>query len=232
MDGIIIDIVIIAVFLLTVGIYTYRGFAKSVMDFAVLIAAFIVAKIFGGYLADWLNETFVYNAVNGTVHTILVDALGGAIDNIDANAILRSIPESLISVLEFAGTDFDSVSNYILSLDFSASESLMSVAVNISTPISELVSKILAYLILFVGGLIVFKLISVIILAIFKLPVLKTLDKVLGFVMGLVAGLIFSWVFAVVLRLCLSLLAMKYPELDGLANAESFIYSFFTGIGI
>ncbi len=233
MEGIIVDILIIAVFLITVGIYTYRGFAKSVMGFAVIVASFIAAKLLGGVVSDWLYDTFVFEAVSSAVHGLLEEAIGGTIDSIDTEALVELIPESVRNVIEFAGADFESIKQSIAGIDFSTTEGFAAVSDKISAPIASVVSDVAAYVALFIVGFVVFKIVSVVILGIFELPVLKTLNNLAGFLMGLVAGFLFSWGFAIVFRMVVGMLAMKYPELLPFANAtDTFVYSFFTGIGI
>ena len=66
----------------------------------------------------------------------------------------------------------------------------------IAEPVARAISGVLAFLALFVGSVIVLKLLTWILDLIFQLPVLKTANSMLGFLFGVLSALLWAWVLS------------------------------------
>lgn len=233
MEGFLIDILILAVFLITVGVFTYKGFAKSVMGFAIILASFIFAKLFGGIVGGWIDSSFMFDSVKGAIHSVLVNTIGEAVGSIDGEALFEKIPEAVRNILDLAGADVESLKEAIVSMGSNAGDELAEISAKIAAPISAFISEIIGYVGLFIIGIIGFKLLSYLLIGILELPVLRTLNHFAGMLMGIVAGFLLSWGFAVLFRTVIGMLAIKYPVLVPFSNAtDTFIYSFFSGLNV
>ena len=227
-----IDIALLAILVGVVVIYTVRGFAKSVIGFVVMIASLLVASIFGPAIGRLLYNSFMFEAIGGIVLVALESVFKGVGGSIDGEAIISSLPDAIKHLLSFSGADLDSLGAEITSAGKLAAEGLEHASETVAAPIAECISNIVACLLLFIVAHVVFKLISKLVLKVFELPVLRTLNRLAGFLMGLLVGFLLCWGVALALRLVFGMIALSNPAFLELADpAETFLYSFFTGIG-
>ena len=224
MEGILVDILIITVFLITVGVSTHRGFVKSAIGIAVIFCSFVAAKMSGGPVGVWIDGVFLFNVIDNAFASFLQATIGELSGAIDGAALVEKIPEALRNMLDLVGMD---ISEFINSIGIVTEENLRDVSESIAHPVSAFVAEVIGYLGVFIIGLIVFKMIGSLVVGIFKLPLLRTLDKALGFLAGSFAGFLLSWGFAFVFRTAMSLLSIQYPELLPFADTEgSYLYDF------
>lgn len=233
MEIILVDIIIIAVFLITVGISTHRGFVKSAIGVAVILCSFVAAKMFGGVIGEWIDGVFMFDTINGFVATFLRSTLGELSESIDAASLIERVPETIKNAPELAGADVSSLNDYISSVGVITEANIKEVSAKMATPISAFISEVIGYLSVFIVGIIVFKMIGSLVVGIFKLPLLRTLDKILGFLVGTFTGFLLAWGFAVVFRAVMGLLAISHPELLPFASSDgSYVYDFFVNFTI
>ena len=233
MEGILVDILIIAIFLITVGISTYRGFVKSAIGIAVILCSFIAAKMFGGPIGEWIDGVFMFNVIDDAFASFLQATLGELAGSIDTAALVEKIPESFKSIMDLVGADAHELISSVVSIDIITEDNIREVSASMARPISAFVSEVVGYLGVFIVGLVVFKLIGSLVVGIFKLPILRTLDQVLGFVIGSFTGFLLAWGFAVVFRTAMGLLSIQYPELLPFADTSgTYLYDFLVNFSI
>jgi uncharacterized membrane protein required for colicin V production len=233
MEGILVDILIISVFLITVGISTYRGFVKSAMGIAVIMCSFIAAKMFGGLIGEWIDGVFMFDTLNGVVSSLLSSALGELAEAVDGEALVGMIPETFKNALELAGADVSALQDSVSSIGVVTESNIKEISATIAQPISAFVSEVIGYLGVFIVGLIVFRLIGSLVVGVFRLPILRTIDRMLGFFVGTFTGFLLAWGFAVVFRTVMGLLAITYPELLPFASVDgTYVYEFFVNFAI
>ena len=222
-----IDLLILAVFVITVAVYTVRGFAKSVIGFVVMVASLLAASLLGPYLAEMFYDGFMLDVVGKAVCEAITSLYDGVVGSIDGEAIIASLPEAIKNMLSFAGADLEELSAQLMT-----SSGIDNAAETVAGPIAHFISELVAYILVFVLAFIVFKLVSKLVVRIFELPVLRTLNKLAGFLLGLLVGFLICWGIALALRLVFGMLALDDPVFLELADPSgTYLYSFFTSIG-
>lgn len=233
MEGILVDILIIAIFLITVGISTSKGFVKSAVGIAVIVCSFVAAKLFGGPVGTWIDGVFLFDVIDNAFASLISATIGELSESVNASAIIEKIPESVTHMIELVGVDMSDFRDSIASFGIVTEENIRELSAKLAHPVSAFVAEIVGYLGVFIVGLIVFKMIGSLVVGIFKLPFLHSIDKFLGFVVGAFAGFLLCWGFAVVFRTAMGLLAIQYPELLPFAVTEgSFLYDYFINFSI
>ncbi|MDR0914259.1 MAG: CvpA family protein [Oscillospiraceae bacterium] len=187
------DIFLIAIIALCFFIGLAKGAAKMLLGLAALIAAGILAFWLSPIVAEWLYSTFFYN----TVHTAAQNALLG-----------NGTADSLAMGMQ----DMPQIVKLVLGDGQSLSSSINGGLSQAATVLEESAKKIIIALlgifviiVLFVVLLVVAKLLSKIITKVFELPVLRTLNKLLGCVLGLAQGVVISIILIYVLKLTMPL---------------------------
>ena len=211
--SLILDIIIILVMASSI-VYGYKnGFFQSVMSLISGFVSGIVAYTFSPALGSWLNEKFFLSAISKGIAETFASAAksttGAAGEMMyDLNKMLEN--PQIGSILERFGVEAGSIEELAAPSANVGMDVIDSVAVKVATPVSGAVSSVCAFLLLFVGASL--KVFTIIMAGIFKLPVLKTMDKGLGLVAGVATALFFGWVLSVAIEIALPPLSTIAPD--------------------
>lgn len=209
--AIVLDLTVVLIFAVTLFVIIKNGFVKTVMNAAAFICALIFSKLFTPALSQ-----IIYNGLFGRYHTKLSEVIGTKITE-------GEIPIYFESIIK---------SNIIGKLNIDVASGVENVtneaSVWISKAVIGLFSWALAYLLIFVVTLIVFKLLTFVLVNVFKLPILNTVNKTLGSVLGVVVALLYVLLFVSLMQLVLPFLMSAYPETFGADIIQkSYVFSFF-----
>ena len=191
----VIDIIIILTAVAAIYLGITRGFIKSVMGFATLLLAIIAAYIFTEPAAGWINERFVGNWINGIVSESIGDIVAAGDQQLELSKIIEDRPEALDVIAERFGFHLDEIADYYVEVLSGEpdSEAVQKLAEYIAAPTAETISRVLGALGVFLAALIVLNLITYILDLICHLPVLNTLNTLLGLLFGAGSALIAAW---------------------------------------
>ena len=188
-----LDLLMIVAVLIPLIIGLKTGFVKTVFRFFKLIAAVVLAFCFCKPLGLFFKERFVYGFVNGKVSEIIHNCLADVgMGNLTTETLSGSVPDGLKAFLSFFGINTDQMASDAVTTGGEAVENMIS---TVSDAVAGAVSVVLAFICIFIVGLIFIIIFGKLLDSIVsRLPVLGTLNTVLGGVIGLVIGLILAWV--------------------------------------
>lgn len=187
----IIDIILVAVFALTVFLAAKKGFIKTLLDFAAIIMAFVLAFALSAPAAQAVYDSFVED--------IIIDAVTSQIDESDFDAtvaakevvgVFEELPDVVIDLADAIGVDFDEI---IKNIDFDKIEptdSVKRLVQKVAQPVAVRIMSGVFFIILAVIFIIILKVVVVLIGNVAKLPVIGQADKLLGAVFGALKGII------------------------------------------
>ncbi len=189
-------IILAAVFSIYLGIS--RGFVRSIMHFASLILALIAVFVFTTPLSELLYDSVISKSVSNITESSLTDIIGTGVAKLEISNVLEDRPEALTDLTTRFFTSIDEVTEYYNNFLKSLSEpdAINKISEMIATPTAKAISTVIAAIILFVGSLLILKIITFILDLIVKLPVLDKLNKFLGMLFGVASALITSIVIA------------------------------------
>lgn len=224
-----IDIFIIIAAIAAIYSGISRGFVKSVMGFVSLILAIAAAFIFTPQLADFYSEKFVSGWVGGIVETSLDELVTAGGQRLELSKIFEDKPDALISVAERFGIDLEEIESYYLEIQpEDDNTAIKSMSEQIASPTAEAISSVLAAISIFLAALIILKLVTFILDLICRLPVLSTLNSLLGFVFGLANAAVSAWAIANIAVGLISALNAVRPDIFNPAVIDgSIIVKFF-----
>ncbi len=186
----IVDIIIIAVFLITVIVSYKKGFFKSLFDLIGTLVAILAARIASASLAPKGFEMFIREPAKATLTNTLGTAgttdYGAQVEN-----AINSIPDSFNGIMSFIGIDKQAVLDKLAASDLAQGNLVDNIMENIVTPVGTAIIQFVLFVILAVVITIVLKIVVKLLDFIIKrLPVVKSLNKGLGVVIGILRGLI------------------------------------------
>ena len=210
----VLDIIIIALFALFVAAGAIKGAAKMIIGLVMTFAAFLAAS--------WLGKLF-----SGIIYdTFCAPAVGRALESAASSTgdMAKELPWWAEKSLHLSGQQ--------LSSGIQGSASQLTETVNsMIRPIAAGVIAILLTLVLFlIINLILHKLVMPPILLAFHVPVIRTVDRVIGALIGAVEGVAVICMLAYLLKLALPYIDSDVSFLNETTIYNSFIfYHFYSG---
>ena len=213
------DAVIVVIFLLFIILGVKRGFVRSVLDLVGTLAAMLVSMRFSGIAAQWVFSTFLQESLTRQI----AEALQAAPAADAAEAVLSVVPEILRGGLEAFGITSDAINQAVAGTSGQAAAAVVAVL----SPMVVSVLRGLFALVLFVFLLVIFRILSGVVCRIFRLPVLRQLDKGLGILLGVAQAALIT----VLLCFCAqALISVSSPWLVETIQASQ-VYQFYLSLG-
>ena len=194
-----VDLIYIALAVITILVFTKRGFVESVFKYGRSIMAGILTFIFGPLVGEVVYAKFVYNGVHGWVSEKLSNFLHSAAEKVDVDAMIEELP---FLVKQFLNPDElkAKFGETVTDIEASAQE----FAATVAAPLSKAISNLIAYVIVFLIALLVLLIFGKILDLVVQLPILKTINTVLGFIVGIGAAILLLASVTYVLSLIIS----------------------------
>ena len=197
--SLIFDGLLILLCVVIIVVETRRGFIKSVMNLGSHIAALFVAYAFTPKLAKFFNDNFflekISSGIRDTLKSLTENPSGEGTYNL--SKLFSDLPEPFTEILDRYNVSLDSVSDQIKNVTDATEDAVNSLSDSISFGVANVLSSVAAFLLLFVGSILILKLVTLILDSLFKLPVLNSANKALGFLFGVVIALIIAFVFSI-----------------------------------
>ncbi len=208
----IVDIILAAIFVLTVLVCVKRGFVKSIWSLFRAVVSVGAAFLFGRSMGEWLMNRFLFKKFTDIAYSSLSSIVHENNGSFDLSELFSSMPESFTSLLERFGADTASLSEKFAGKATASSIELNELASDIAKPVAQIVSQSLGYVIVFLSAFLVISIIGLVVKLIAELPVIRGVNHLLGGLFGVICGFIYLWV------ICTAIAA--FVE-SGLAQSES-----------
>ena len=195
-----LDIIIILIVLATFVSVVKKGFVRTILDLASFVCAWIAAKFFSPTLSS-----FFYDGLNKSVSDSINKVIA---EQIEKNSLPEPLYESNLSAFlkEYnININLDSVNNTVDGV-------FENTVHTISNYLISILSYALAFIVIFVLVLIAFKIASVLLGGIFKLPILNTLDKSLAIILAVIMSVIYLLLFIAFMQIIMPFLMSVYPQ--------------------
>ena len=197
----VVDILLIAVFALLVFRGWWRGFLKSVLSLGRLILSFAITVLFGSSFAGWIDRAFinppVFESVSGKLSGIAAEVTATAEGGIEA--FVEKIPRAFRGYLDLEAVDPTAEINALVD----------QWSHTVADGISKVISTIIGFILLFVLSFLVLTLVLAIVGKLADIPVIRTLDKLLGLVMGVFSGTVAVIILSAIMGAVLGLMGQK-----------------------
>ena len=196
--SLIIDLIIIVAAVTSIYLGVQRGFIKSVMSFLSLLLAIAAVWMLSAPVSEWLNERIISSRVEAVVEDSINSLIDAGEQQFGLSKLFDDRPDALVEAAERFGFDIDSLDEYYRStlVSLPDSEAVEKLTDYIAEPTSTAISRVVAAFGIFIAALIILHLITFILDLICRLPVLRTLNQVLGFLFGVGSALVSAWVIS------------------------------------
>ena len=213
------DLILLGVLILCVVICYHIGAARAVAGIVISFVAYLAAAWLGGLLAEWFFNSIIAPSATKSVTDAVTQITAGSV----AQAT-EPLPAWLISAMKLTGTD---ISAAVVDLPSQAANAVIT---QIRPLVVGFVSLLLTILLFFVLRFLLSHFVAKPVLALFELPVLSTVNKVLGAIFGVIDAFIIICIFASLLKLVLPYVESNLTILNESTIYNSFIfYHFYSG---
>ena len=215
MVNLLLDVIIIVVMAASI-VYGYKnGFVKSLMSLASGVVSVFVAYTFTPMLSTWLNTKYILGAISKGIAETFASAAktaGEAAGEIVYDLTKMFENPQINTIIERFGADAGVVEELSGGAEIVSYEMIESLATKVATPVANTVSTVVAFFILFIVATIALKIATAVIAGVFKLPVLKSMDKALGLVFGIIGAVVLGWAISLAFEVALSALVTVAPD--------------------
>jgi len=212
-----IDAIILLGVIVIIWSAAVRGFFRSIMSLAGGIASFFAAYAYSPIVAEYIKEKFllkgITDSIDGTLRSLALDVNTPNRFNLDK--LMSDTPKALTDILERYNIDIESFLPDFSGLTSCDSDVVRQFAERIATPTANIISSVVAFILMFFGVWLVLWIITSLLDLIFKLPKLKTANTVLGIIFGVVESVFFALVAANTLSVLVTTLGSIDPNLFG-----------------
>jgi len=193
-----IDIIILAILVITVFISAKRGFVRTAIELLGFILAFIISTNLGAALADLTYDKAIEPPIINVVVENGTEEVGSAVDK-----VWESLPDIISDNAEFFGVSKDYLTQKLNDGTQITETVLTDISQNSIKPIVSRFLSTLYTLIIFVILLVIVGFLSKFINKLFSFSIIGKLNRFLGGLIGIPKGIVYVLIFCLVLNLVL-----------------------------
>ena len=196
----ILDIIIVSIVLLFALIGLKRGIAKTIYGLLCLAAAGVLAYLSGKLLAEFVYNNYILSSITESVKSSFESSSVNS--SKVSESIFTTLPGVFSAMLAGMGITQKGFATSINSASHFTQSTTMSTVNNIITPVLISFLSVGFTILLFIIFMLILKfVIGRKILKLFKLPVIKWVNALLGFVLGLGEGVLIVIICIIVLKI-------------------------------
>ena len=204
--SILLDAIIVVVFVIALISGWKRGFVRSFMRIISLIGAIIVTKIFYSDISAILYDKIVFGKVSDYIRSIFDRNVGSTGKSI--SDLFNEMPAFFSNFLN----RFSNQSNAEKFIEENPQATPSDLSDFLAKPIATTISNVIAIVLLFFVSYIAFKLLTLLLDRVVKLPLLNGLNHGLGIALGAVTGIAIIWVLSIIIHALIPQLISLYPD--------------------
>lgn len=208
-----------------------KGLVKTAFKIGIIIAAVVIANSFSPVLSDYVKTTEQYKEFTTSVKTSILSSIESK--ESDGTESFENTHESnaAFDYLSKIGLDIKSIEEgYRQSIEQGVENTKETLDRTVLTPVTEFLCNSICFVVVFVASVLLLYLLMFLIDLVFKLPLLKSANKVGGLLLGGVFGVLKVFVFCTIFQIVLPYIQTKSIGLVCGMENSTYIYKFFLDI--
>ncbi len=193
---IIYDAIVVFVIISSV-IFSYRiGFLRSILSVVSYSVSFFIANFLGRFVSQIIFDNFIRSNIENDIFSTLNNSLNSGNMVSGINKISSVIPNWLTSSLIGEKTIDDVAGGFIAKNDLSAASN--AIANQIFRPYIIMIISIISFFVLFAAAKILFRYIYMLTSVVERMPVIGTVNGLLGGLCGVIKAAILLFIIAII----------------------------------
>jgi uncharacterized membrane protein required for colicin V production len=206
----VIDLLLVAICFFIIFYSAKRGFVRSVMGFGSKIAALVVAYTFTPTVSAYIKARYLLGPLSESIASSIKSSV-----TTPAGYDFTNLAEKVPNVIERYLVSSEDLEAKIEAMQKTGDEALRYVSESIADKVSGMIATALAFIGLFVLTCAALWIVTRIVDAVFKLPVLRTANTVLGVAFGVCSAVLITVVYCSVIPVVISALGAVAPKYFG-----------------
>lgn len=193
--GIVLDVIVLAIIIITAIISAKKGFVATVIEFVGLLLAFYLAFTFSTTVANFTYDKFISPTIKETV----IEEIGDKVES-TADSVWDSLPSIVVSGANTLGIEREEIFEGVnTSTSSTAEEIANTVNDKIAKPVITVFIRFLLAFVLFIACIFLVRILAKILNKLFTFSLIGKLNRLLGGVLGAGKGIIFACVVVLLL---------------------------------
>ncbi len=188
--SIILDVILITIFAAFIFTAAKKGFMLTLLELLAVIVALAMSHQLSPVVAQATYDAVLEESLIKTVETQIDETLNISSTTAQAELLLESIPDFMVSFASSAGVDLEEVKTQISFEKFSSENLATELVEKIAQPIAVGALTVIFFLLLSAVLIFALKWLAKLLSKLFKLPLIGTVNKVLGGVLGACKGVL------------------------------------------
>jgi len=218
-----IDILFLIIAVITIILFTKRGFIQALFDYGKTVMAVIASYIFGPKVGNFLYDKFIYSRIYNWISSKIDTVFNSLSEKINIDSAIDEIP---FIVKQFVTPE--KIKNRYGETINNVENSAHDLADFVSTSFARVISNFLSYLLVFIIALVLLYILSKLFGVLTKLPIIHGVNSFIGFLLGIVAAFVFLSILTYVLSLIIGVFG-NLTLLEKLVSS-SYLFGFFSEI--
>lgn len=202
-----IDALILFSAIIIIWLGAKRGFIRSFMGLISGVVSAVAAYAFTPVVSEYIKVYFLKDRIaQGIAETLRSLAFDTDTDLYNLDRLAADRPEPFLDILKRYGINAGSFSDNIRGITGCTEDVVNGYAEQIAKPVTDLISSVIAFAVLFIACLFILSLLTSLLDLIFRLPVLRGANMFFGFLLGAVEAAFIVCVLASVISVLVSAL--------------------------
>lgn len=199
--SLILDLILLIIAACTVYYGASRGFIRAAMHLISIIVALVCVFTFTAPLAGYIEDSFIGSHMAEFARTKLTDIIPDTAGASDVADRFNDAPEVFSEIADRFFVEKEKLFSFISEElnGTSDNEAVSKIADMLAEPAAGALSTAVAGLLIFIAAYVVAQMAIIILDKIFKLPILKSVNKLLGIVFGAVSAAVLCWFISAVI---------------------------------
>ena len=227
------DIVIAAIIVISAIVGVRRGFVKTAFRLLSFFAAIAIAYFFGSYAGDYIKTTSVYGDLSDKATASISEYFDKTAEEELEKIELREGEMSQSEIgktLERLGLETESFyERYKDALKEGTDNAKQTFAENAASKVMECLANALGVLVTFVAALIAMRILGFVVDRLFRLPVLRSINGLLGFALGTLLGIVSVFILCMIVEILLPYIP-ENPVIYAGMEKDTVLYNFFVNL--
>ena len=196
-----LDLIIVAILVVAVVLGVRRGLVQSIISLVGSIVALICALVFSASVGAYVDA----NYVNAPMRAWVIDQLSASAETVsatdlDLDDLFENRPGFFTDTCDFLGVDVEEMEASYEAMKADGVEAAKSAIITeMVDPLSALISRVLAFAVIFLAAMLCIVIISLFSKALKTLPIVRKLDQLLGGILGAITGILICFIVVAII---------------------------------
>ncbi|MBQ4572846.1 MAG: CvpA family protein [Clostridia bacterium] len=188
--SIILDVILITILAAFIFTAAKKGFMLTLLELLAVIVALALSYQFSPAVAQATYDSLLEESLIETVETQIDETLNISSTTAQAEVVLESIPDFMASFASSVGVDVEELVQNMGSYSFSSENLATELVGKVAKPIAVGALTVIFFLVLSAILIFALKWVAKLLSKLFKLPLIGTVNKVLGGILGACKGVL------------------------------------------